>query len=476
MNRGQGRQLSVLTGFLVMAAVATVFSLFVGGDVDPVAAPAETAPSRTSPSPASTVPPSSATTGAAAPTTTAPAVTTTTQLEMYTADDIVAAIGPSVAFITTLNGSGSGVLVGDDTVVTNAHVIWPFTTVGVLFPDDNRRVGRVIGIDPLADVAVIQVDSPRLPAPMRLGSSAQLDDGATLFVVGYPAAEGLAPHPSVDAGPLEARRAWEFSGATWVQSGSPAIGGQSGGALVDEYGRLVGITTFGSPSHLYSLSVEDVAQRLDALTIGQLADLHERRPPRDGGRRALSLSFEGPWEQAAFVTWLSPGARTRLTSAQSVEWRALDPYGAELDTGLGVLDVLWGAATPGVVLAEADGAATSDVESNRPLVAVDDPDDARWLRAGAGLSGFIDVPGDRDWFYFEAADTATTQIEVEAQTRVRITLYERGTGRAIATVVHERGFFFEDPALVVEELAAGSYVVTVEDVGAQFGTYRISVE
>ena len=40
---------------------------------------------------------------------------------------------------------------------------------------------------------------------------------------------------------------------------------------------------------------------------------------------------------------------------------------------------------------------------------------------------------------------------------------------------HERGFFFEDPALVVEGLAPGSYVVTVEDVGAQFGTYRISV-
>lgn len=474
------RHLTLLTRFLIGAGVLTLASLIVSvptaDDRGVVATETLRAvPTTVAPVDASPAPTPGTTTTVAA-TTEAPS-TTIAQLEIFTATDIEVAVAPSVAFITTFNGSGSGVLVTDDILVTNAHVIWPFTTVGVLFPGDNRRPGRVVGIDPRADVAFIRVDSPRLPAPLPLGATDELDEGAALFVVGYPAAENFAPEPSVDVGPLRAVREWEFSGASWVHSGAAAIGGQSGGALVDEYGRLVGVTTFGSPSDLYSLSVEDVRDRLDQLAGEGLTSIDERRPPRLGGRRSLEVAFEGPWEQAAFVTWLSPGARSELTSDPAVAWRALDPFGVELGAGQGTLDVFWVLATPGVVLAESDGAATALVEVSRPLVPLDDPDDARQLEPGSGLTGFVDVPGDRDWFFYEVtAEGATVRIEVEAQTRVRITLYDRQTGAAVADVVHERGFFFEDPALVVEDVPAGSYVITVEDVGAQFGTYRIRVE
>jgi S1-C subfamily serine protease len=467
-----------LTGFLIAAGLVVVLAIVFGDGAEPAAAPPATTTVTTT-----TIAVVDTTDGGMPPTTTMSTVTTTTfaqtaiaPLELFTAADIQAAITPRVAFVTTFNGSGSGVLVAEDILVTNAHVIWPFTTVGVLFPGDSRRAGRVVGIDPRADLAFIQVESPRLPQPVPLGSSTELADGDVLYVVGYPAAADFAPDPTIDVGPFRAVRDWEFSGAAWVHSGSPAIGGQSGGALVDEYGRLVGVTTFGSPSDLYSLSVEDVVARLSTLEADGLTSIDERRPPRLGGRRSLELAFEGPWEQAAFVTWLSPGARSELTSDRSVDWRALDPFGIELDAGSGALDVFWGLATPGVVLAEARGPAATSVEVSRPLVALDDPDDARLLAPGLGLTGFVDVPGDRDWYYLEVSEAGSAAvIEVEAQTRVRITLFDRSTGSIVAEVEHERGFFFEDPALVVEGLAPGSYVVTVEDVGAQFGTYRISV-
>ncbi len=467
-------QLRILTRFLAVAGLVSMLALLFGPakTEEPAAlAPVPDAPQATS-----------TTVDAPQPVAT-PATTTTsmveepaTPLEVFTPADIRAAIAPTVAFITTFNGTGSGVLVDDDILVTNAHVVWPFTTVGVLFPGDSRRAGRVVGIDPQADVAFLQVDSPRLPSPVRFGATDELEDGDSLFVVGYPAAIDFAPDPSIDVGPFRAVRKWEFSGASWVHSGSAAVGGQSGGALVDTYGRLVGVTTFGSPTDIYSLSVEDVRSRLDALDANELGGIDERLPPRRGGRRSLDLEFEGPWEQAAFVTWLSPGARSQLTSDAAIDWRALDPFGTELDSGQGSLDVLWALATPGVVLGEASRATSTVVEVSRPMVALDDPDDARSLLPGHGLSGFVDVPGDRDWFYLEVTgDDVTARIEVEAQTRVRIALYDRSSGDVIADVVHERGFFFDDPALEVEGLAEGLYVVTVEDVGAQFGTYRISV-
>ncbi len=109
------------------------------------------------------------------------------------------------------------------------------------------------------------------------------------------------------------------------------------------------------------------------------------------------------------------------------------------------------------------------------MIVLPDPDDARTLSAEV-LEGFVDVPGDRDWFYLEIDEPATTTIVVEAQTRVRISLYDRASRRLIAEVEHERGFFFEDPALVVEDLATGNYVVAIEDIAAQFGMYSIRVD
>ncbi len=471
MSSQTARHLRLLTWFLGAAGVATAVAILVGPalrDGEPAAGPAQ--PRDTATTVATTT-----TAASVMDTTVAPEPTTTVAPAPLDAASVEREIAPSVAFITTFNGTGSGVLVTEDLVLTNAHVVWPFSTVGVLFGGDSRRTGRVVGIDPRADLAFVQVDSPRLPPPIPFGSSRELDAGSQLFVVGFPGAVEFTPDPTVDSGAFSGVRVWEFSGVDWVVTEAPAIGGQSGGALVDEYGRLVGITTFGSPATVYSVTIEDIAVRLDLLNADGLPDLADRRPPRSGGRLSHDIDLEGPWEQAAFVTWLSPGVRTELSGSTDVSWRALDPYGLELGRGDGALDVFWPLATPGIVLGESAGT-SSTVQATRPMIVLPDPDDARALGAD-GLEGFVDVPGDRDWFYLEVeAQAGVTTIVVEAQTRVRISLYDRASRRLIAEVEHERGFFFEDPALVVEELAAGSYVVAIEDIAAQFGMYSIRVE
>ncbi len=461
-------QLRVLTWFLITAATVTLLAVVVGSA--PVVSKSVEAAAPPPP------PPSTTTTTPPATTTTLPPTTTAAPLIAKDLEQIRNDVAPAVAFITTLNGSGSGVLVGDSLLVTNAHVVWPFQSVGVLFDGDSRRVGRVIGIDARADLAFVEVDSPRLPEQIRLGTARELAAGAPVYVVGYPAVLDFTPDATIVEAAFGAIRPWEFSGADWVTADAAAVGGQSGGALVDEFGRLVGITTFGSPATLYSISVEDVAARIPGASLDDLTRLTDRLPPRTGGLWSHDIDLEGPWDQAAFVTWLNPGARSSLESSPDVRWRALDPFGAEIDSGSGALDVQWGLATPGVILGRSQGPLTTTVDVSLPMVLVPDPDDARDLALDRGLTGFVDVPGDRDWFYLTLDEQAdTTTVVVEAQTRVRIALYNRDSGALIAEVDHERGFFFEDPALVVDDLPAGNYVVTVDDIAAQFGTYRIEV-
>lgn len=73
-----------------------------------------------------------------------------------TVGDVFARVAPAVAFIETPTGTGSGVLIEDGYVVTNAHVVWPFQTVRVVFPDGSEFLDApVLNWDLMADLAII---------------------------------------------------------------------------------------------------------------------------------------------------------------------------------------------------------------------------------------------------------------------------------------------------------------------------------
>jgi hypothetical protein len=143
--------------------------------------------------------------------------------------------------------------------------------------------------------------------------------------------------------------------------------------------------------------------------------------------------------------------------------------------GTGSLAVDWQLASPGVVLGEADGAVDTTMSVDLPLVALDDPDDGSVVAVGDRFEGFVDVPGDRDFLYLDTDREGPLRLTADSQTRVRIELFDRETGESLAEVEHRRGFLFPEPALEMASLPAGSYVVTVEDIGSQFGTYRLTV-
>jgi hypothetical protein len=440
------RQLGVLTAFLALAGVVTLLAVALG--------PAPL-PSRRY---------------AAASLASSSAGTSKAELGAVVASQV----SRSVAFVTTLNGTGSGVLVSEGLVVTNAHVIWPFETVGVLFPGGETLPARVLGVDSRADLALLEVSGPGLPPPLEIGTPDLLEPGQDLFLVGYPGAAERRPDPTVATASFLGAFEWEFSGVGWLAAGAPAVGGQSGGALVDAAGRLMGITSFGSPVEVYAVKGSDAVRIAETLTLSTNV-LESRRPPRRGGTLEQRFTLDGPWAQATFVTWVTPGTVSHLDAPASVEWHALDPYGERLADGSGDLDVLWVLGTPGIVHASAGVETEAEVVSDTALIAGPDRDDERVIEENGSVSGLVDVPGDRDWYFLDHTSAGSLTVDVEAQTRMRVALYDRARGALVAETVNERGFFFDDPPLVVENLEAGSYVVVVEDIAAQFGTYVITL-
>ncbi|MFP5317413.1 MAG: S1C family serine protease [Acidimicrobiia bacterium] len=221
----------------------------------------------------------------------------------------------------TTRGSGSGVLFRPDGyVLTNAHVTRDATSVAVVLANGRELPGRVVGADPVTDVAVVKVDGGALPVA-DMGSAAHLKVGQTAVAMGSPLA--LAGGPSVTVGVISAlHRSVRTRDSTtslydMIQTDAPIAPGSSGGALLDGNGRVIGITTaiavsdvgleglgFATPIDVAS-SVADELIATGKATHTWLgidgsdldgASAHDLN--LDGGARVLSVRPESPAEAA----------------------------------------------------------------------------------------------------------------------------------------------------------------------------------
>jgi S1-C subfamily serine protease len=138
---------------------------------------------------------------------------------------------------------GSGVVfTGDGFLLTNAHVVGTSTNGTAEFSDGTSAPFRVVGADPLSDLAVLRADGPT-PEPAELGEADQLVVGQLVVAVGNPL--GLAG--SVTAGVVSALgRSLPARGRVIedvIQTDAALNPGNSGGALADAEARVVGINT-----------------------------------------------------------------------------------------------------------------------------------------------------------------------------------------------------------------------------------------
>src|SRR5688572_25826696 len=143
----------------------------------------------------------------------------------------------------TERGMGSGVIVSTDgTILTNAHVVDGADKVTVLLNDNKSYEAKIVGVDKPSDLAVLKIEAEDLPF-LTLGNSDQVRVGDIVLAIGNPLGIGQ----SVTAGIISAkgRRTGLSDGSfeDFLQTDAPINRGNSGGALVNLAGELIGINS-----------------------------------------------------------------------------------------------------------------------------------------------------------------------------------------------------------------------------------------
>ena len=142
-------------------------------------------------------------------------------------------------------GKGSGVVLSPDGyIVTNDHVIDGATRIRVTFSDGEWRFGRLVGRDPDKDLAVLRVDRQNLVCA-QMGDSDHLQIGESVIAVGNPMGLGSSVSSGIVSAlnrhNLQIDDAHNLDGA--IQTDAAINRGNSGGALANINGQLIGINT-----------------------------------------------------------------------------------------------------------------------------------------------------------------------------------------------------------------------------------------
>jgi 2-alkenal reductase len=147
-------------------------------------------------------------------------------------------------------GTGSGFVIDKQGhIVTNNHVVESASQVDVDFADGTTARARIVGRDPYADLAVIQVDVPADKlVPVELGDSSNLQPGQKVIAIGNPF--GLAG--TMTSGIISAigrtlpegnSQSGSFINPEIIQTDAAINPGNSGGPLLDSRGRVIGVNT-----------------------------------------------------------------------------------------------------------------------------------------------------------------------------------------------------------------------------------------
>ncbi len=139
-------------------------------------------------------------------------------------------------------GQGSGVIVDSEGyILTNGHVIFGSDQIHVRLSDGRNYRARVVGVDQLTDLAVLKITARDLVA-IEWGNSNDLEVGALVWAMGSP----FGLESSITFGILSAKNRAGQAGSPhqdFLQTDAAVNPGNSGGPLVDAYGRLIGINT-----------------------------------------------------------------------------------------------------------------------------------------------------------------------------------------------------------------------------------------
>jgi Do/DeqQ family serine protease len=143
--------------------------------------------------------------------------------------------------------SGSGVIISDDGyIVTNHHVVEDATSIEVVMNNNQRFFAKVIGLDPSTDLALLKIKAKDLPF-VKYGDSDAITPGEWVLAIGNPfdlnstVTAGIVSAKARNIGILRDKNSLQIE--SFIQTDAAVNPGNSGGALVNLQGELIGINS-----------------------------------------------------------------------------------------------------------------------------------------------------------------------------------------------------------------------------------------
>ena len=192
---------------------------------------------------------------------------------------------------------GTGVIMSSNgLIITNAHIISDCDSATVVLHDDREFEAKLVGYDSFSDLAVLKIEAKGLPAA-EFGDSAGLKVGDRVAAIGNPLGETF--RMTLTDGIVSAiERGIDYNGHSMslIQTNTALNEGNSGGALFNMYGQVIGITNMKMMS-TYS-SIEGIGFAIPTSTVKSVSDsLIKHGEVR--GRPSLGLTVGPITEQAA---------------------------------------------------------------------------------------------------------------------------------------------------------------------------------
>lgn len=402
--------------------------------------------------------------------------------------EVFARIAPSVAFIETPGGAGSGFLIGDGYLLTNAHIVYPYGAVRVVFPDGSEFPDApVLNWDLMADIAVVGPLATEL-SPLPLAADDRLPMGSETYLIGYPEEVELYPQPAITRGVLSRRREWEPIGFTYLQSDALILGGQSGGVLVSAQGEVLGMSGLGWPSvsqFALAASVIDIMPRVADLLAGEHPDgLGPRGPSEAAPQTRAEARLAHRYDTQTFELLGGIGDDVTLVLSGADSFMAVlfgfagDMYEAGDSSGGSPLtwQVQWDAEGPYLLSVSARDTTpvTVTVVSTAPMRPFPDPDDGRVVAPGQTVAGSIDHPLDSDAYQIHLAAGQSIEARVDSLAFDPALIIDYPTAPAGATEglafdSDSGGGLYNDAAqLVYRAPDDGLYLIVVRKEGGSF--------
>ncbi len=227
-----------------------------------------------------------------------------------------------------VTGFGSGVIISPDGyIVTNNHVIDGADSVQVTLNDNKSYQAKIVGRDPDTDIALIKIPADNLPA-VKFGNSDDLKLGEWVLAVGNP----FNLTSTVTAGIVSAKgRNIDIDGGykleSFIQTDAALNMGNSGGALVNTNGELVGITSaIISPTGTYAGNSFAIPSNIVKKTVTDLREFGRAQRP------FLGISIREVTSDLA--------QKEKLNNVSGVYIASVNPGGAADAAGLREKDVI----------------------------------------------------------------------------------------------------------------------------------------